>query len=169
MNQKTVQSLFSLFLQTARRNLSKTALICFIFLCFTTGFATAQANELEAVLASPAVTFAQASRFVLASSAVQNNVRTQDAAFTFAKEKGWIKNSASPQDVIKMSELSFLITSAFGIKGGFMYRLFPGPRYAFRAMVSRSLIEGSADPSMTVSGQRFLHILGNTVSFTGGE
>jgi len=145
------------------------AILCLLFLCFAAGTLSSQANELEAVLGSSAVTYAQAARFTLASTGKDNNVNTAQAAFNLAIERGWLPKGASLQDPINLAELSFLITSAFDIKGGFMYKFFPGPRYAFRAMVSRSLIQGPADPSMTVSGQRFLHILGNTVSFTGGE
>jgi len=169
MSRKTTISNFFPIFSDCLLKMAKTALLCLVFLCFGAGIAAAQANELEAVLESPAVTYAQASRFVIASSGVETNARTQDASFAFAKEKGWVPDGVSPQDPIKMADLSFLITSTFGIEGGLMYKFFPGPRYAFRAMVSRSLIQGSADPSMTVSGQRFLHILGNTVNFTGGE
>jgi len=145
-------------------------ILSLVFLCLGAGVAGAsQANELEAVLQNPAVTFEQAARFVISSAGIDTNVNTPEAAFKFAVEKGWLPKEASPKDPIKMAELSFLITSAFDIEGGFMYMFFPGPRYAFRTMVSRSLIQGVADPSMTVSGQRFLHILGNTIDYKGGE
>jgi len=152
------------------------ALFCLIFMVFGVGIAAAQqvrapsqAGELETILESSAITYEQAARFVIASSGLENGANTAEAAFNLAKEKGWLPDEASPQDEIKLSNLSFLITSAFDIEGGLMYKFFPGPRYAFRAMVSRSLIQGAADPAMTVSGQRFLHILGNTINFTGGE
>jgi hypothetical protein len=58
---------------------------------------------------------------------------------------------------------------AFNIPGGFMHALLPGPRYAFRAMVNRSFIQGAADPGMTVSGERFLQILGKVLDAAGGE
>jgi hypothetical protein len=48
-----------------------------------------------------------------------------------------------------------------------MYRLFPGPRYAYREMTRRGFIEGRAYPDFTVSGERFLQILGNILSHTG--
>jgi len=131
--------------------------------------APSQADELETILQSSAITFEQAARFVIASSGIETDANTAEAAFNLAKEKGWLPDEVSPQDEIKLANLSFLITSAFEIEGGLMYKFFPGPRYAFRAMVNRSLIQGAADPAMTVSGQRFLHILGNTINFTGGE
>jgi len=170
MSQKTTKScFFSIFTDNKVMSFTaKNAILCLIFICFGAGIAAAsQANELETVLAASAITFEQAARFVLASSGTEAS--TPQAAFNLAKEKNWLPDEASPQDAIKMADLSFLITSAFGIEGGFMYRFFPGPRYAYRAMISRSLIQGSADPAMTISGQRFLQILGNTVNYTGGE
>jgi hypothetical protein len=42
--------------------------------------------------------------------------------------------------------------------------LLPGPRYAYRSMVSNSYIDGNTDPGMTVSGERFLLILGKVLN-----
>jgi hypothetical protein len=53
------------------------------------------------------------------------------------------------------------------MKGGMMYAIFPGPRYAYRSMVSRNFIQGAADPAMTVNGNRFLLILGRVLSAEG--
>jgi hypothetical protein len=127
------------------------------------------AAELEALLESPAVTYSQAARFVLASLEAPVPGSGTGAAFAAALERRWLPARAAPDKPVRLGELSFLMTRAFGIRGGFMYALLPGPRYAFRAMVSRSLIQGAADPAMTVSGERFLHILGGVLAYTGGE
>jgi hypothetical protein len=58
---------------------------------------------------------------------------------------------------------------AFNLKGGMMFAIAPGPRYAYRSMLNRSFIQAAADPTMTVSGDRFLLILGNVLSVAGGE
>ncbi|MCL2066480.1 MAG: hypothetical protein FWG99_03335 [Treponema sp.] len=121
-------------------------------------------NELEAVLASPALTCAQAARFVAASVGSGGT-----DAFERALANGWFPRETVSDDPITLGKLSFLVMQAFDIKGGLLYTIFPSQRYAFRTMVSRSLIQGATDPAMTVSGQRFLHILGNTLSLTGGE
>jgi hypothetical protein len=116
------------------------------------------AAELDLMLETPAVTRLQALRFVMAS------VPSPGAA-----EDDRLPGKTAPNDPVTLGELSFFLMRAFNMKGGFMYALLPGPRYAFRAMVSRSLIQGAADPAMTVSGERFLHILGNVLNFAGGE
>jgi len=146
-------------------------------LCFltATAFLPAQtAAELETVLETPALSCAQAAWFVLASvgSASAGNVSNApanvQAAFEQAAAWGWLKN-AQPGDPITLGKLSFLIMRAFDLKGGIMYSLFPGPRYAYRSMVSRSYIQGTTDPAMTISGERFLVILGKVLDAEGGE
>jgi len=126
------------------------------------------AEELETVLGTDNVTCAQAAGFVVAAAndaAVQN---TSETAFEEALAKGWLPPKTKPEDYITLGRLSLLLMKAFNIPGGVMYTLIPGPRYAFRAMVSRSYIQGAADPAMKVSGERFLHILGKVLNTTGG-
>ena len=132
------------------------------------------AAELEAVLHEPVISCAQAARFVLASAGGAASMGTAaseggEFAFEQAAAMGCFPKKAAPDDFINLGVLSFLCMKAFGIKGGLMYAIFPGPHYAFRTMVARSLIQGAADPAMTVNGERFFHILGNVLSAAGGE
>jgi hypothetical protein len=130
-------------------------------LFFVPQFLTAQtAAQLEAVLASPAVTCSQAADFVLEG---------EDGAFDKAMSNGWLPKTASPDDPINMGSLSFLLMKAYNLKGGFLYAVFPGPRYAFRAMVSESYIQGDSDPALTVSGENFMLILGRVLSASGSD
>ena len=136
-------------------------LTCLFLFCAT--FLPAQtAAELETVLMTPAVTCAQAARFVISSV----NPEFEGDSFSFAVSRGWIKNS-EPDEKITLGKLSLLIMKAFDMKGGMMYSIFPIPRYAYRSMVSRFIIQGGSDPAMTVNGDRFLLILGKTLSATG--
>ena len=129
------------------------------------GFLPAQtAAELEAVLDDPAISYSQAARFVMAASG-----GSADEAFESAAARRWLPRGASADDPIRLGALSHLLMKAFGLKGGMMYAIFPGPRYAYRSMVSRSFIQGSSDPAMIVSGERFLLILGNVLDAAGGE
>jgi hypothetical protein len=68
---------------------------------------------------------------------------------------------------ISMGELSHLIVRSFGLSGGFMYGLFPGPRYAYRALVWRRFLPLNADPGRTVSGEELLYITGRVLSYAG--
>jgi hypothetical protein len=124
------------------------------------------AAELETVLGTQSVTCAQAVQFVCASADVE--APEGQYAFAWAVEQGWLSKDAAADDPINLARLSFIMMKAFDIKGGMMYRLAPGPRYAFRTMVSRSFIQGAADPAMNLNGERFLLILGKVLNATEG-
>jgi hypothetical protein len=142
------------------------AIILTALLLLTAGAAFAQtAAELEAVIATPAVSCGQAARFVCASAEA---AAPADGAFAWAVEQGWLKNAAADEP-ITLGALCFLLMKAFDMKGGLMYMIMPGPPYAFRTMVSRSFIQSPADPSMKVSGERFLLILGSVLDVAGGR
>lgn len=126
------------------------------------------AAELENVLQTQEVTYAQATRFVLASG-LNTDAANDQNAYEWAVSNKWVPKNTSPDEAITLSRLSFLIMKAFDMKGGLMYSFFPGPRYAYRTMVSRSYIQGTADPSMKVSGENFLLILGRVLSAEGDE
>jgi len=126
------------------------------------------AAELEEMLQIQTVTYAQAARFVL-EAADTASPKDTGAAFAFAAERAWLPKKAAAEKPITLAELSFLIMKAFDIKGGMMYAIKPGPRYAYRSMISHSFIQGASDPAMTVSGDHFLLILGNVLDSAGGD
>ena len=133
-------------------------------------FLSAQtARELETVLEAPAVTCVQAAYFVYASREGSTRSSRPETAFEQAMTRGWLPQGTTQAESITLGKLSLLLVKAFDIKGGMMYAIFPGPRYAFKTMVSRSFIQGTADPSMTVNGERFLLILGNVLEAMGAN
>jgi len=125
------------------------------------------AAELEILLQTKAVTNAQAAKFVLASAQDAANVSAENA-LQKAISNGWLKDGTKPDESITLGKLSYLMMKAFYMNGGMMYALLPGPRYAYRSMVSRNYIQGTSDPGMSVSGERFLLILGKVMSAQGG-
>ena len=143
------------------------------FLLLFPAFLPAQtAAELETMLALPVVNCAQATRFVAASVGNTDGMalgETEKNVFKQAMERKWFLIDTAPDDPLTLGTLSLLIMQAFDMKGGMMYALLPGPRYAFRSMVNRSLIQDSLDPDMKVNGEQFLNILGKTLSETGEE
>ena len=148
----------------------KKLLVLLMFLSPVLVFAQTAA-EFQTILKAPVVSYGQAAMFVVASAPDTGtaDVRTGADAFALARDKGWLPKGAEADSQVTMGSLSFLMMSAFGIKGGVMYNLFPGPRYAYRTMLSRRLISGVCDPDMKVSGEQFFVILGNVLGETGGE
>ena len=166
-------------------------LVLFLFFAVSAFISAQTAAELEEILDTPAITYLQAARFV-AASVPETNVpdltivsadtdelpdasepddadEPEDDPFQYAKSMGWLPKKAGPDDQITLKGFSYLLMRAFKMKGGLMYLIIPSPRYAYRSMVSRSFITGSSDPSMKVSGEQFLLILGNVLGAVGGE
>jgi outer membrane protein OmpA-like peptidoglycan-associated protein len=146
---------------------SRFCLAAGILLIFCAFSAWAQtAAELEGLLDTDQITYTQAAWFTLAS-VPETPPTDQAAAFALALERGWLPKNAEPGGPVKLRNLSLLLMKAFDIEGGLMYRLFPGPRYAYREMSRRGFIEGRSYPGFTVSGERFMQILGRILSHTG--
>jgi len=154
---------------------SKVFIVCLLFAA--AAILPAQtAAEMLMILDSPAVTYSQAAMFVLTSAEttpppdnIDFEIISTQNTFEIAVSLGWLPKNAGLNEPIKLRELSFLIMKAFDMKGGLMYAFFPGPRYAYRSMVSKSFIRGISDPDMTVSGEWFLRILGNVLNITEGD
>jgi outer membrane protein OmpA-like peptidoglycan-associated protein len=139
----------------------------FILFCFSLPLLPAQtAAEMDLLLETEAVSFGQAVRFVL-DTANLIDPGSAGGAFALARQKGWLPEGAREDGPIKTGELSFLIMNAFDMQGSFLYRLFPGPRYAFRELDYRGLLPGRRDPALRVSGEGLLRILGMTASYLG--
>jgi outer membrane protein OmpA-like peptidoglycan-associated protein len=144
--------------------------VLFLSISFISSFLSAQtAGELESVLSTQAINFAQASRFVLAVADIVDETTEAGAAYTLARERGWLPKDVSSDNPVSLGELCFLIMKAFNIEGSFLYGVFPGPHYAFRELNYLKLIPGQRDPDMRVSGERFLQILGMVAAYTGIE
>jgi len=119
------------------------------------------ADEIQTLLKTPTVSYAQASRFVLEAADVEgayDKKNPQDAA-RFAIEKNWLPKNADSQDAITLERFSLLIMKAFNLKGGPMYTWFSNAHYSYREMVFQDLIQGRSDPHMKVSGEKMLFIV----------
>jgi hypothetical protein len=127
------------------------------------------AADIEKLLDAEEITCSQAAYFVLAA-ALENPPQNPEAAFTLARENGWLPAKAEGGN-ITLGGLSLLMMKAFNQRlaqaGGLMYRLFPGSRYAYRAMASHGFIEGRTYPGQNVSGGQFLRILEKVIAGEG--
>ncbi|POR03993.1 hypothetical protein AU468_04840 [Alkalispirochaeta sphaeroplastigenens] len=65
---------------------------------------------------------------------------------------------------LTLGEFSHLAMGLFGISGGVWYRFLPGPRYATRELAYRGALQGRAYPSMHLSGERALRIIGRILT-----
>ena len=147
-------------------------LFTFYLLLFTFSLSPSSAQtaaELDTMLKTEAITAAAAARFVLATVELLPQGLTgneaETAAWNIALEKGWVRGR--PEEAISLQNTAFLLMSVFELKGGLMFSLARNPRYAYREMIYRRLIQGRSYSHMEVSGERFLQILGSTLNYTG--
>ena len=130
---------------------------------------TQTAAEMDVLLQTDAVSVSAAARFIMGSAGMLplelSGAAAETAAYKEAQARGWVKKG--PEDAITLQDTAFLLMRVFEIKGGLLYSIFRSPRYAYREMIYRRLIQGRAYSNMKVSGQRFLQIVGNTLNYTG--
>ncbi|MCL1928904.1 MAG: OmpA family protein [Treponema sp.] len=141
-----------------------------VLFCFWAGFLTAQttAVEIETLLNTNAVTYAQAARLVLEASEVTVTADTAEA-FQYAADRKWLPKKASANETARLDGIALLVMRSFDIKGGLFYSLSRSPHYAYRELVYKQIILGRTDPAMAVSGDNFLYILNRVLSIKEAE
>ena len=145
-----------------------TAAVC-LFLVFAAPVFAQTAAELDILLNTAELGKAKAARFVLGTMqmlpAGLSGEAAEREAFKSAQEKGWVKGSG--EELISLKDTAFLIMKAFNLKGGFMYAMAKNPRYAYRELIYRRIIQGRSDPAMKVSGKRLLAIIDRALQYSG--
>jgi len=126
-------------------------------------FAQSTAAEIETLLNSSAVTYAQAARFVLEAADV-TALRDPGEAFRYAAERGWLPKKVSANDAARLDAVSLLLMRSFDVKGGILYSITKSPHYAYRELTYKKTIQGRSDPHMEVSGEKLLFITGRILA-----
>ena len=148
-------------------NCKRAGLIALCFLAVSS-FLSAQstAMEIETLLETEAVTYAQAARFILEAANV-NITPNPEEAFYFAAQENWIPRNAAIGDIARLDKISLLLMRSFNIKGGLFYSITKSSHYAYRELVYKGIIQGRHDPSMPVSGERLLFYVNRIYSVMG--
>jgi len=125
-----------------------------------------QSNELlDTLFDEPATTLGQAAYLVLtASGRIPDDSSPADAAASLAGQ-GWNVPERIADEPLTLGEYSHLLMQAFELKGGVMYRIVPGPRYAGRELAYLELIKGDTSPYRTFSGEEAIGILGRLMEW----
>ena len=134
-------------------------------------FAQTIADEIETLLDTSAVTYAQAASFVLQVSEVP--VSADQAAanrwFEYAAQQQWLPKNAAANDTARLDGVSLLVMRSFDMKGGIFYTLFKNSRYAYRELAYQGIIQGRIDSAMPVSGDTLLYIINKLLEQEDGE
>ena len=138
--------------------------ICF-FLTLS-AFAQSTADEIETLLETSAVTYAQAARFILQAADV---TVTDDSWFEYAADKNWLPKNVSANDTARLDGIALLVMRSFNLKGGILYSAAKTPHYAYRELVYQNIIQGITDPAMTVNGDTLLFFVNRLFFFRDGD
>jgi len=91
-----------------------------------------------------------------------------ETALTYASEQGLLPGRVDATDAVTFGRYSYLLTQAFDVPGGVMYRLLPGPRYAAREVVYQQWSRKRRSPSELIDGETAVRILSVYLNETGG-
>ena len=141
---------------TKKKNLFFT--VC-LLLAFPAFLHAQTAEIIEEMLDREALSYEQASWFVLRASDISNDNTPQAEAFKYAKDRKWLPKKAAGESIGSLEGVSLLIMRSFNIKGGLLYSLFKKPHYAYRELIYKDVIQGTADPEMAVSGEQLLFMV----------
>ncbi len=121
---------------------------------------TAQSNEvLDAILAETTLSYGSAAYLVGTASGHLPDTITPAEAGPGLEQQGLGKSGLKATDPVNLGDFSYMLTRAFGMHGGFMYAILPGPRYATRELAYLGIISGPAKPGMSLSGERAVGIV----------
>ncbi len=148
----------------------KKAATLFVLLCSGLLPLAAQSNQLlDQILAQPELSFGQAAYLLLTAAQKLPEQSSPEQAAEALASSGWRVKARPAEEPMPLGEYSYLLMQAFGIRGGLMYRLFPGPRYATRELASRKWITGRAWPGRALSGEEAVRLLGAVMESRGGR
>jgi len=155
-----------IFLSLGKRHKALSVILCFFgTLCAWPASVAAQgaAMEIESLLASDAITYAQASRFVLDAADVAA-FDDPEVAFRFAMERNWLPRSASSNAPARLDSISLLLMRSFGLRGGVLFTLTESAHFAYREMEHMGFIHGRISPRQRVSGDTLLYVTGRVLA-----
>lgn len=148
--------------------------LCFLLVLFgmcllPLGLAAQSNDFIDSVIDSPALSAEQAAYLILVASDNLGDDSDAARAWELLEQLGWVPPGVKADSRLVYSEFCHMLMKAFGIKGGIMYQLFPGPRYAYRDLRHLVVVQGSTDPMMPVSGTGAMKMIGRIFDVKGVE
>jgi len=137
-----------------------------VFVLIQHGFT--QSNEIiDQLLDQEQATLGNAAYLVFLAAGVGEEDWSPAQSITELQSGNWGFDQVNIDTPVDLGSLSFLLMQAFDLKGGIMYSLLPGRRYAAREYAYLGFVPGSASPNRILSGQEVTNILGRTLDHLG--
>ncbi len=116
------------------------------------------AERLDEILAQDELTVGSAAYIAAASGGLIGEGDGPEDALAALADLGFPSDSVSAEETVRLNQYAYMLMLAHDRRGGLMYTLFPGPRYAFRELRFERVIEGRGDPIDPLSGSRALRL-----------
>jgi hypothetical protein len=129
----------------------------------------AQSNELlDRLLEREELSVGEAAYLVLvAIDRLPESATPEEAAAALAGQFAGVTDHEAGA-AISLGEYAYLLMRAFEVRGGVMYRLVPGPRYAARELAYLKIVRGKAHPNRSVGGAEAVQILRRLLDWKEG-
>lgn len=134
-----------------------------LLVCFVSPVAAGFNDTMDMILSQEQLTFGAASFLVLVGSGIVGDDISVEAAADKMSEMA-PKVVLNPDEPVTIGEYSYLIMTAYDIKGGLFYTIFGNPRYALRELRFLDIVQGRAYSRMYLPGERAVRILGRVGS-----
>lgn len=146
-------------------------LTCSLFVLLLGGLgAFAQSNQVvDRLLDEKAAAFGDAAYLILNAAGVVPESATGADAVAAVNAGGYFRGTHTETQPMTLGEACFLIMKTQKMKGGVLYMLLPGPRYAAREFVYLHLVQGNTHPGRTVTGEEVMRMLEAAIERVGGQ
>lgn len=124
---------------------------------------------IDTLLSQSAITWDNAAWLVGRSVGTFDETTTPAQAAQKASEAGWGPKGLAPTKAIDLATYSQLVVRALNMPTGLLYKVFPDGRYAFRELIFRRVLTGSARPDALVSGERAMYFLQSAQTWKGSH
>lgn len=123
--------------------------------------ASAQSNEIiDRILEQDVATVGSAAYVALTAGGLVDDDSPPARAVTVAVEAGWLEPGTTEGDPAGFGQLAHLLLQVFEVKGGLLYRILPGPRYAAREFAFQGWSPVRTGPADRISGEYLLSVTG---------
>ena len=136
-----------------------------VFLAWGTASGFSQSNTIiDGFLEKEQADYATSAYFILSAAGVIPETASPAEAVEKARTE-WGLAPPEGREAVRLGEFSHLLMKAFGIPGGLMYTLMPGPRYAAREIAYLEFVLDKTSPWRTISGEEALGIVGEALAW----
>jgi hypothetical protein len=142
------------------------SVVCSVLFVALSAQIQAQSNQIvDEVLQAEAISYGNAAYLVLVAAQMAPEEISPEEALRQPVVSSWRMEEKTSGDPVTLGEYSFMLLKTFELKGGLLYRIFPGPRYASRELAYRRIILGSKDPRRHVPGEEALRLLAQVIEW----